>query len=142
MVDFTIQLQFQLYKDLNVCLNKITIFNQFSLEKIKINKKMKPLTLESHFIKSESFDQASLSCCNPCEIPRCFRFLKNQSFDQASLHAAILVGFLVQCLMIYCINAEHFKNRGTSLCSPISNRLVPQKNKNQKRKHKILESLM
>ena len=44
---------------------------------------MKPLTLESHFIKSESF-------------------------DQASLHAAILVGFLIQCLMIDCINAEHF----------------------------------
>ena len=68
---------------------------------------MKLLTLESHFIKSESF-------------------------DQASLHAAILVGFLVQCLMIDCINAEHFKNGGTSLCSPISNRLAPKKIKTKK----------
>ena len=44
-------------------------------------KKIKPVILESHFIKSESF-------------------------NQASLHTTILVGFLVQCLMIdhFCIN--------------------------------------
>ena len=69
-VDFTIQLQFQLYKDLNVCLNKM--YYNFCIVFIRKNikkNKIKLLTLESHFIKSESF-------------------------DQASLHATILVGFL------------------------------------------------
>ena len=61
-----------------------------------------------------------------------------QSHYQASLYAAILllrknfktfkkVNISLRKVCSCCINAEHFKNGGASLCSPVSNRLAPPK---------------
>ena len=51
--------------------------------------------------------------------------LCSKSFVQASLHAAHLSGFPTLHVHSLHINASAFKNRGTSLYSPISNRLLP-----------------